>query len=151
MRRFSGASTGAITAALLALGYTCDQLQQLSANTLSLVFTGKLHHKTLLSNIIITLLICFTIKLQALSLILRHCWLNTVQTFNSYTRQTVVFQCLVVQTPMDNISKKAKHIDEPCSLRIKAFSCEVIHTSMPRKLSRNRMCSCVSHPDCICI
>ena len=31
----------------------------------------------------------------------------------------------------DDMSKKTKHINDPCSLQIKAtFSCEVIHTSM---------------------
>ena len=41
---------------------------------------------------------------------------DTVQTFNYCTRRTDVCQCLVVQIPMDNMPKKAKHIDDPRSL-----------------------------------
>ena len=61
----------------------------------------------------------------------------TVQTFtcNVCTSRPDVCQCMVVQTSMDDMSKKAKHIIDPCSFGIKAtFSCEVIHAPMPRKL-----------------
>ena len=51
---------------------------------------------------------------------------TTVQTFNSCTSRPDICQCLVVQTPMDNMSKTgAKDINDPRSLQIKAtFSCE---------------------------
>ena len=42
-------------------------------------------------------------------------------------------------TTMDNKSKKAKHINDPRSLQIKAsFSCQVTHTSMLKTLCGNR-------------
>ena len=71
---------------------------------------------------------------RCLHMAICHSTTCTVKTFNSCTSRLDVSQCLVVQTPMDNMSKKyAKHINDPRSLRIKAtFSCEVIHASMPR-------------------
>ena len=41
---------------------------------------------------------------------------DTVQISNYCTKRPDVCQCLVVQTPMDNTPKKAKHIDDPRSL-----------------------------------
>ena len=64
---------------------------------------------------------------------------GTVQTFNSCTSRPGVCQCLVVQTPLDNMTK-AKHIVDPRKLanQLATFSCEVIHAS--RKLCGNRVC-----------
>ena len=76
----------------------------------------------------------------------------TVQTFNSCTSRRDVCQCLVAQTPMDNMSKNEPitsmtHVD---CLRIKGrFSCEVIHLFIPRKRGCNRACGrvlCTGYP-----
>ena len=49
----------------------------------------------------------------------------------------------------DNMSLKKKNINDPGSLQIKAtFSCEVIHASMPKKLSGNRACGRAVCPGC---
>ena len=69
----------------------------------------------------------------------------TVETFNSFTSRPNVCQCLVVQKPVDNMSKRyAKYINDPRSLRIKAtFSCEVIrgiHTQKNGLQSGVRLC-----------
>ena len=69
---------------------------------------------------------------------------TTVQTFNSCTSCPDVYQCLVVQTRMDNVSKISQ---EQSSLRTKTtFSCEVIHASIPREFGGNWACSRVLCP-----
>ena len=58
--------------------------------------------------------------------------LVTVQTFNFRTSRRGICQCLVVQSPMDNISEEISQAHQ-CSLRIKVrFSCAVIGPSVPR-------------------
>ena len=62
-----------------------------------------------------------------LQLLISVCYMRTVQTFNSCTSRPYICQCLVVQTPMDDMSKtEANHINDSRSLQIKAtFSCGV--------------------------
>ena len=64
--------------------------------------------------------------------------IGTVQIFNSFTSRLDVCQCLVVQAPIDNMSKTSQHINDQHSLRVKfTFSCEVTHAFMPKKLGGN--------------
>ena len=62
-------------------------------------------------------------------------------TFNSCTSRLDICQCLVVQTPVDNMSnKETKYFNDPCILQIEnMFSCEVINSSMTGKLGGDRM------------
>ena len=68
---------------------------------------------------------------------------SRVQTFNSHTSKLDICQCLVVQTPMDNVSKDKLNTS---MTHVAMFSCEVIHASMPRKLGGSQVCGCVFFP-----
>ena len=55
---------------------------------------------------------------------------STVQTFNSCTSQPVVSQCLVVQTPMDNLPKKETRTSMThvaCESKLRSFVRSSVH------------------------
>ena len=64
----------------------------------------------------------------------------TLQTFNSCTSRPAVLQCLVGQTPIDNISKDKPNtsVTHVAGESKNMFSCVVIQESMSRKLGGNR-------------
>ena len=74
-----------------------------------------------------------------------HSNIHTVQTFNSCTSRPDVCQCLVVQSPIDNMSNNRPSTS---MTHVATFICEDIHASMPRKRGGNRACGRVLCPGC---
>ena len=73
-------------------------------------------------------------------------YLHTVKKFIPCTGRPGVSQCLVVQSPMDNMSEKVKNINDPRRLQIKAclvvrsVTCVCINTQETGCQSRVQSC-----------
>ena len=68
--------------------------------------------------------------------------LSTVRTFNSCTSRPEVCQCLVIQTPMDNMSKNKSSTSQAhvaCASKL----CSFVRSSMPRRVAVG--CAVVYH------